>query len=69
MGLKPVWQFRFEFFEKNGLPKLKPTAQYKENFKNLRFGCARRQVGISGHSFWVPYISYVQVCGVKQYHY
>ncbi|PIT22910.1 DUF2628 domain-containing protein [Snodgrassella communis] len=37
-GLSKTWQFRFEFFAENGLPKLKPTAQYKENFKALSFG-------------------------------
>ncbi|WP_218966882.1 DUF2628 domain-containing protein [Snodgrassella alvi] len=51
MGLKPVWQFRFEFFEENGLPKLKPTAQYKENFKKLPFW-SRVKIGGNLWSFF-----------------
>ncbi|MCO6522442.1 MAG: DUF2628 domain-containing protein [Snodgrassella sp.] len=47
-GLSKTWQFRFEFFEDNGLPKLKPTAQYKENFKKLPFWS---RVKIGGN-FW-----------------
>lgn len=34
-GLSKAWQLRFKFYEENGLPKFKPTAQYKENCKAL----------------------------------
>lgn len=34
-GLSKAWQLRFEFYEKNGLPKLKNTAKFKESFKLL----------------------------------
>ncbi|WP_239349341.1 DUF2628 domain-containing protein [Snodgrassella communis] len=50
-GLSKVWQFRFEFFEENGLPKLKPTAQYKENFKKLPFW-SRVKIGGNLWSFF-----------------
>jgi hypothetical protein len=50
-GLSKTWQFRFEFFEENGLPKLKPTAQYKENFKKLPFW-SRVKIGGNLWSFF-----------------
>ncbi|KDN12613.1 hypothetical protein SALWKB12_1137 [Snodgrassella communis] len=34
-GLSKAWQFRFKFYEENGLPKFKQTAQYKEKSKAL----------------------------------
>ncbi|SCB82256.1 MULTISPECIES: DUF2628 domain-containing protein [Snodgrassella] len=37
-GLSKAWQLRFKFYEENGLPKFKPTAQYTEKFKALSFG-------------------------------
>jgi hypothetical protein len=34
-GLSKAWQFRFKFYEENGLPKFKSSDQYKEKFKAL----------------------------------
>ncbi|PIT47809.1 hypothetical protein BHC46_05870 [Snodgrassella alvi] len=34
-GLSKAWQFRFKFYEENGLSKFKQTAQYKEKSKAL----------------------------------
>ncbi|PIT49534.1 DUF2628 domain-containing protein [Snodgrassella alvi] len=50
-GLSKAWQFRFEFFEENGLPKLKSTAQYKENFKALSVG---RRITLNCN-FWAAF--------------
>ncbi|MCO6506072.1 MAG: DUF2628 domain-containing protein [Snodgrassella sp.] len=37
-GLSKAWQFRFEFFEENGLPGWKSADQFKEKYKALPWG-------------------------------
>ncbi|WP_367423060.1 DUF2628 domain-containing protein [Snodgrassella alvi] len=47
-GLSKAWQFRFEFYEKNGWPKFKNTAKFKENFKLLPF---KQRIIVTGNFF------------------
>ncbi|MDR2689669.1 MAG: DUF2628 domain-containing protein [Azoarcus sp.] len=62
--LSETWKFRFDFYERYGLPSLKPSAEFQAAFKALPFK-DRAKINVSIWAFFFSFI-YLFIIGLKR---